>query len=483
MFQKKLLGVSLVLTSLLFVFTGTAVLAQAPDPLSVTASVVDLPVPPDCGLQVQFDGTASGGTPPYMFEWNFNANQDMVIDSTEEDPVHTYAAAGEYDVTLAVTDAADMSVGVGLTVEVFEPVSANASADPLRSVLDANGEAAINFTGDVSPEGNYTFAWDFGDGNTSDLEDPGDHTYMLEEFEELEDGEVFNVTFTATNTDTGCVGMDEVTVVVSSEEAESAVGNMVAAFFELTNDEINELRDMDWGWGGIAHAYWLAKLTGEDVETIVDMREGGMGWGPIVQAALEDLGLKSLGGFNLGAIMSGHFEALLEECGLSQEELVALVQEFGAGLSTIRHACRLAAQAGEGTTAADVLALREELGNWGKVRQALNLAAQAGGETSVEDIMAMLEEGMNWGQIRKQLAQGEEEATEADSEDVEEEEASATSERGNRKKERRGGDELTSGSDDEESTTTVERGRGKSKKNLRGTRDRGPRSNRGRGRR
>lgn len=478
MFQKKLLGVSLVLTALLFVLTGTAALAQDPDPLVPTASA-DFALPPECGLEVQFDGGATGGTAPYAFAWDFEG--DGIVDSTVEDPTHTYAAAGTFSVTLMVTDSFTpaVSVGVGITVSVLEAVTANASADPLRAVLDGDGEAVINFTGDVSPEGNYTFAWDFGDGNTSDLEDPGDHTYMLEEFEELEDGEVFNVTFTATNTDTGCVGMDEVTVVVSSEGAESVVGNMVAAFFEATNDEINELRDMGWGWGGIAHAYWLAKLTGEDVDTIVEMRQD-MGWGLIFA---ELLPFNGLGGFNLGAIMSGRFEAILEECDLDQEGLIALVQENGARLSAIRHACRLAAQAGEGTTVEDVLALRGELGNWGKVRQALNLAAQAGGETSVEDIMAMLEEGMNWGQIRKQLAQGEEEATEADSEEADEEEASATSERGNRKKDRRGADELSSDSnEDEESNTTVERGRGRNKKDRSGSGDRQPRPNRGRGR-
>lgn len=71
---------------------------------------VDVPEPLTCdangpyagtvGEPIQFTGTASGGTPPYTFEWDFG-NGDT---STQQNPMYTYDSAGEFDVILTVTD-------------------------------------------------------------------------------------------------------------------------------------------------------------------------------------------------------------------------------------------------------------------------------------------------------------------------------------------------------------------------------------------
>jgi PKD repeat protein len=53
------------------------------------------------GEEIQFEGTASGGTPPYDFLWDFGDGTT----STEEDPIHIYTDAGEFPVLLTVTDA------------------------------------------------------------------------------------------------------------------------------------------------------------------------------------------------------------------------------------------------------------------------------------------------------------------------------------------------------------------------------------------
>jgi PKD repeat protein len=52
-------------------------------------------------LTVTFDGGQDGGTPPYTYLWEFGD----VETSTDEDPTHTFAEAGEYVVTFTVTDA------------------------------------------------------------------------------------------------------------------------------------------------------------------------------------------------------------------------------------------------------------------------------------------------------------------------------------------------------------------------------------------
>ena len=52
------------------------------------------------GEEIQFDGSATGGAPPYSYHWDFGDDNT----SEEEDPVHAYAEAGNYTVVLTVTD-------------------------------------------------------------------------------------------------------------------------------------------------------------------------------------------------------------------------------------------------------------------------------------------------------------------------------------------------------------------------------------------
>ena len=53
------------------------------------------------GEDISFTGSATGGTSPYIFEWDFGDGSS----SEEQNPVHSYAEAGVYDVTLTVIDA------------------------------------------------------------------------------------------------------------------------------------------------------------------------------------------------------------------------------------------------------------------------------------------------------------------------------------------------------------------------------------------
>ena len=52
------------------------------------------------GESIQFTGTVMGGSEPYVWSWDFGDGNT----STEQNPIHTYNAAGQYEVILTVTD-------------------------------------------------------------------------------------------------------------------------------------------------------------------------------------------------------------------------------------------------------------------------------------------------------------------------------------------------------------------------------------------
>jgi PKD repeat protein len=67
-------------------------------PLTLVVSAISGPTMTTNGTSVTFTATASGGTPPYSFAWNFG---DGTTGSTG---THTYALPGTFTVTVTVTD-------------------------------------------------------------------------------------------------------------------------------------------------------------------------------------------------------------------------------------------------------------------------------------------------------------------------------------------------------------------------------------------
>ncbi len=113
---------------------------------------------------ITFSGSASGGTPPYTYKWNFGDNSSSDLPNT----THVYSA-GTYTATLTVTDSG------GKTAENTTLVTVSVS----KLIANANGpysgtvNATISFTGSASggtPP--YTYGWNFGDNSSSDLQNP-----------------------------------------------------------------------------------------------------------------------------------------------------------------------------------------------------------------------------------------------------------------------------------------------------------------------
>jgi PKD repeat protein len=112
-------------------------------------------------LQVSFTDTSTGS--PTSWSWNFG---DNTAASTAQNPVHTYASAGTYTVTLTATNVLGSS-----TVSKFVAVSGELTAD---FSYVTNGQTVV-FTS-LATGAPTSFEWDFGDGGTSTLENPS-HTY------------------------------------------------------------------------------------------------------------------------------------------------------------------------------------------------------------------------------------------------------------------------------------------------------------------
>ncbi|KAF5036268.1 PKD domain protein [anaerobic digester metagenome] len=132
-------------------------------------------------LAVQF--TDASTNEPTSWSWTFGDGGTSMLQS----PGHTYAAAGTYTVSLTATNAAgsDAETKTGYITVTVPPPVADFSAIP----TSGTAPHVVQFT-DTSTNGPTSWAWTFGDGGTSILQNPS-HTYAS--------AGIYTVTLTATN--------------------------------------------------------------------------------------------------------------------------------------------------------------------------------------------------------------------------------------------------------------------------------------------
>ena len=177
-------------------------------------------------LEVSFlDASSANAT-----SWNWTFPGGTPATSALRNPVVVYEVAGNYDVTLEVSNDAGSDV---FTMPSFVQVSdlPSANATFTRNLLD------VTFTGTVTDAD--VVNWDFGDGNTSQLLNPT-HSYAQEG--------VYNVIFTASN-QCGSVS-SEVTVNVNSFPTAGFTANVTrgCSGLEVSYTDVSSPNTTSWNW-------------------------------------------------------------------------------------------------------------------------------------------------------------------------------------------------------------------------------------------
>ena len=154
--------------------TGTdTVTITVTDPNQAPVAVAEAtPTSGVAPLAVNFTGSNSTDDGTIVtYAWDF---QDGGT-SSEADPQYTFNTAGNYDVTLTVTDDGGLTDTDTITIVVSDP-SGNEPPVALAEATPVSGTVPLEvaFTGSNSTDDGtiVTYAWDFQDGGTSDQADP-----------------------------------------------------------------------------------------------------------------------------------------------------------------------------------------------------------------------------------------------------------------------------------------------------------------------
>ncbi|MGF2412993.1 MAG: PKD domain-containing protein, partial [Ferruginibacter sp.] len=140
----------------------------------------------NCGNKLQVSFTDQSTLPQTWF-WNFGDG----FTSTAQNPTHTYAAFGNYNVSLTVTNGSCNNTRVNSINLFTETANFIATDDTI-----CTSQVAIFQTTGINPNNIATYFWDYGDGTSGLAGAVTTHTYNLPG--------LYSVTLTITDT-RGCI--------------------------------------------------------------------------------------------------------------------------------------------------------------------------------------------------------------------------------------------------------------------------------------
>ncbi len=134
------------------------------------------PEAPAVGGEVTFTDESATPTGTTITKWSWDFDDDGTEDSSEQNPKHTYNAAGTYTVSLTVTNSNAQTDTVPHDVEVS---AAKPTADFDYSPATPDIGDTVTFTDKSTAAGEATiesWSWNFGDGQTTTVKNPT-HTF------------------------------------------------------------------------------------------------------------------------------------------------------------------------------------------------------------------------------------------------------------------------------------------------------------------
>ena len=227
-----------IIISIVFICSTISILAQAP-----TANFTASPLSVCAGVPVNFTSTstANGGPAINQYSWNFG---DGVTVSTQN-PTHVYTTAGTFTVTLVVTNTAggvDSEIKANyITVLPAPTVGFNVTG------IGCTVPLTVGFTNTSSSGANFSYAWNFGNGQNSNTQNPANVTYNS--------AGNFGVQLTVTNTTTGCAASYTDSIVVSNFQAgiTAPAAGCVGTAISFQDNSTAGANAWSWSFGGQGH--------------------------------------------------------------------------------------------------------------------------------------------------------------------------------------------------------------------------------------
>ena len=176
---------------------------------------------------------------PVAYAWDFGDGNT----STEESVLHSYALPGNYTVVLVVTNAsgeADPEVKDNYITILPTP---NADFDPMG--LGCTVPLTLSFEMNGGTQVNYSYAWDFGNGNTENISNPPDQTYNTVGS--------YDISLIVTDTDNGCADTVVENIIVSNYQADFIFPESVCVgeAVEFQDNSTAGANQWEWNFGGL----------------------------------------------------------------------------------------------------------------------------------------------------------------------------------------------------------------------------------------
>lgn len=203
------------------------------------------------GTAINFTDASTIPAPGTITNWDWDFGDGNT--STQQNPSNNYTTDGTYSVDLTVTDnngcqhtsTQNVTVYPNPTPDfdfVINGVSSNTglTGGCLVDLVNFNNTSAIN-----APDNITTWAWDFGDGNTSNLQNPPAHQYAA--------SGNYSITLTTTSNN-GCV--DNIVVPITIHPSPTAAftvnddcAGIAANFVDNSSIPIGAITSWEWDFG------------------------------------------------------------------------------------------------------------------------------------------------------------------------------------------------------------------------------------------